>query len=50
VSPDDTLRDALSRMLGMGFRSITVTDDADRLVGAVSFPDIEAAMAERGSE
>jgi osmoprotectant transport system ATP-binding protein len=50
VSPDDTLRDALSRMLGMGFRSITVTDDADRLVGAVSFSDIEAAMAERGSE
>jgi osmoprotectant transport system ATP-binding protein len=47
VSPDDTLRDALSRMLGMGFRAISVTDDAGRLVGEVTFSAIEEAMTER---
>lgn len=50
VSPDDTLRDALSRMLGLGFRSISVTDEEDRLVGEVTFSAVEDAMADRDAE
>lgn len=46
VRPDTSLRDALSRMLGLGFRSIAVTDDDCRLLGEVTFASVEAAMAE----
>lgn len=46
VGPDTSLRDALSRMLGLGFRSIAVTDDQCRLIGEVTFSSVEAAMAE----
>jgi len=46
VVQDASLRDALSRMLGLGFRSIAVTDDDGRIVGEVTFASIEAVMAE----
>jgi len=45
VHPETTLKDALSRMLGMGFRNVAVVDSAGRLVGEVSLADIEGAMA-----
>ncbi len=41
-----TLRDALSRMLGQGFRSIPVVDDKQHLIGEITLSDIEAATAE----
>jgi osmoprotectant transport system ATP-binding protein len=41
-----TLREALSRMLGLGFKYIPVVDDRQRLVGEVALGDIEAATAE----
>jgi osmoprotectant transport system ATP-binding protein len=43
-----TLRDALSRMLGQGVKSIPVVDDAGRLVGEVALSDVEAATPEPG--
>lgn len=46
VRPDTSLRDALSRMLGLGFRSIAVTDEHCRLLGEVTFASVEAAMSE----
>ncbi|PKQ21051.1 MAG: glycine betaine ABC transporter ATP-binding protein [Actinobacteria bacterium HGW-Actinobacteria-6] len=46
VRPDDSLRDALSRMLGLGFRSIAVTDRNDVLLGEVTFAAVEDAMTE----
>lgn len=44
VHPTTTLRDALSRMLGMGFRNVAVVDEHGRLLGEVSLADIESAM------
>jgi len=44
VHPDTTLRDALSRMLGMGFRNVAVVDQDGRLLGEVSLAHIESAM------
>ncbi|MFC1873074.1 betaine/proline/choline family ABC transporter ATP-binding protein [Chloroflexota bacterium] len=41
-----TLREALSRMLGLGFKSVPVVDDASRLLGEVNLSDIEMATAE----
>jgi len=41
-----TLREALSRMLGQGFRSVPVVDDKVRLIGEVTLRDIESATAE----
>jgi len=46
VRPDTSLRDALSRMLGLGFRSIAVTDEHSKLLGEVTFASVEAAMSE----
>ncbi|MBE0476571.1 MAG: ABC transporter ATP-binding protein [Coriobacteriia bacterium] len=46
VTPDVSLKDALSRMLGLGFRSMPVVDEADRLVGEVGFESIESALSE----
>ncbi len=46
VRPDDSLRDALSRMLGLGFRSIAVTDKNDVLLGEVTFAAVEDVMTE----
>ena len=42
---DATLKEALSRMLGMGFRSVAVTDADGVLLGEVSLATIESAMA-----
>lgn len=50
VSPDDTLRDALSHMLGLGFRAISVVDEAGRLVGEITLTTVEDAIAERDAE
>jgi len=47
VSPDDTLRDALSRMLGLGFQAVSVTDLSGRLVGEVTLTAVQDAIAER---
>jgi osmoprotectant transport system ATP-binding protein len=41
-----TLREALSRMLGQGFKHVPVIDDEKRLIGEVTLGDIEAATAE----
>ena len=46
LSNGATLREALSRMLGLGFKHIPVVDDRQRLVGEVAPGDIEAATAE----
>jgi len=46
VRPDTSLKEALSRMLGHGFRSIAVTDLFGRLLGDVAFSAIEAAMSD----
>ncbi|UCC60668.1 MAG: CBS domain-containing protein, partial [Dehalococcoidia bacterium] len=43
-----TLREALSRMLGQGVKSIPVVDEAGRLVGEVVLSDVEAATPEAG--
>ena len=41
-----TLREALSLMLGLGFKGLPVVNDQGQLVGEVSLSDIEAATAE----
>lgn len=46
VTESATLKEALSRMLGLGFRSLPVVDEVARLVGELSLSDIEAATAE----
>jgi len=48
VARGATLREALSRMLGQGFKSIPVVDDEGRLVGELTLADVEAATAEAG--
>ncbi|MEE8412918.1 MAG: ABC transporter ATP-binding protein [Dehalococcoidales bacterium] len=40
-----TLRDALSQMLGLGFKYIPVIDDANQIIGELALEDIEEAMA-----
>ncbi len=44
ITPEDTLRDALSRMLELGFRSIPVIDGEHRLVGEVTLSAVEDAV------
>jgi osmoprotectant transport system ATP-binding protein len=44
VRPDTTLKEALSRMLGLGFRSIAVTDGDGRLLGDVALSGIETTL------
>jgi osmoprotectant transport system ATP-binding protein len=46
VSIEATLREALSRMLGQGFKSIPVVDQKMRFIGEVTLSDVEAATAE----
>ena len=46
VTTSDTLRDALSKMLGLGFRSIPVVDENGRFAGELTLADIEAATSE----
>ena len=48
VGVDATLKEALSRMLGFGFRAIPVVDAADVLLGEVGLNAVEAAT-EAGS-
>jgi osmoprotectant transport system ATP-binding protein len=45
VQQDATLREALSRMLGLGFRSIPVVGRSGRLLGDVDLAAVEAATA-----
>jgi osmoprotectant transport system ATP-binding protein len=46
VTNNATLREALSRMLGQGLKSIPVVDDKGMLIGEVTLADIEAVTAE----
>ncbi len=46
VPSSATLREALSRMLGQGLKSIPVVDEESHLIGEVALGDIEAATAE----
>ncbi|MFC1985339.1 CBS domain-containing protein, partial [Chloroflexota bacterium] len=46
LSEGATLREALSRMLGLGFKHIPVVDDSHRLIGEVSLKEIETATTE----
>jgi osmoprotectant transport system ATP-binding protein len=50
VTPMATLREALSRILGQGVKSLPVVDDTGKLVGEVDLGDIEDATAEQRSE
>lgn len=49
VRPDASLKEALSRMLELGFRSIAVTDETGRLLGDVAFESVEAALSQGDS-
>jgi osmoprotectant transport system ATP-binding protein len=46
ISRENTLRDALSRMLGSGFKSLPAVDEKGRYLGEVTLGDIEAATSE----
>jgi osmoprotectant transport system ATP-binding protein len=46
VRPDTSLKEALSRMLGLGFRSISVVDETGVLLGAVGLADVERTMTD----
>jgi len=46
LSDSATLKEALSRMLGLGFKYIPVIDNRQRLIGEVTLGDIEAATTE----
>lgn len=46
VRPDTSLKETLSRMLELGFRTIPVVDDAGRLLGDVGLAQIEATLVE----
>ena len=48
LSSAATLREALSRMLGQGFKSVPVTDGDGRLLGEVTLANVERATAETG--
>lgn len=49
ISPEHSLRDALSRMLELGYRTISVTDDQHRLVGEVTMATIEDVAGEEAT-
>jgi osmoprotectant transport system ATP-binding protein len=49
VKSDASLKDALSVMLGQGFRSVPVVDDDSMLVGVVDFETVEDAMSDSAS-
>lgn len=44
VRAETTLKEALSRMLALGYRSVAVVDQRGRLLGDVSLRDVEAVM------
>jgi osmoprotectant transport system ATP-binding protein len=50
VTPDNTLRQALSIMLGQGVRSLPVIDNRKILIGEVSLSEVEAVTAEKESK
>ena len=45
LSSTATLREALARLLGEGTKSLPVVDDAGKLIGEISLPDIQAVTA-----
>jgi osmoprotectant transport system ATP-binding protein len=45
VPEDATLKEALSAMLGLGFRHIAVVDADGRLLGEVGFDEVDAVLA-----
>ena len=49
ISNSSTLREALSRMLGQGFKHIPVIDENQHVLGEILLSDIEAATAEMES-
>jgi len=49
VTPDATLKEALSRMLGLGYRVVPVVDMVGHLIGEVSLSAIEATMSDADS-
>jgi CBS domain-containing protein len=46
INSTDTLRDALSRMLGLGFKTLPAVDERGVFLGELSLADIESATAE----
>jgi osmoprotectant transport system ATP-binding protein len=46
IRPDASLKEALSRMLELGFRSIAVADDKGRLLGDVALATVETALTD----
>jgi osmoprotectant transport system ATP-binding protein len=44
VGPDASLKEALSRMLALGYRSVPVVDGVGRLLGDVSLAEVERTM------
>jgi osmoprotectant transport system ATP-binding protein len=44
VGADSSLKEALSRMLALGYRSVPVVDGAGHLLGEVSLADVERTM------
>jgi len=46
ITKSATLREALSRMLGQGLKSIPVIDERSHLIGEVTLSDVEATTAE----
>jgi osmoprotectant transport system ATP-binding protein len=44
VTCDSSLKEALSLMLALGYRSVPVVDDVGKLLGDVSLSDVERAM------
>ena len=44
VHPDASLKEALSRMLALGYRAVPVVDEEGRLLGDVSLMDVERTM------
>jgi CBS domain-containing protein len=49
IRPDASLKEALSRMLELGFRSIAVTDDQGHLLGDVALSGVEAVLTDSDS-
>jgi CBS domain-containing protein len=44
VAPEASLKEALSRMLALGYRTVPVVDPTGRLLGDVSLADVEHTM------
>jgi osmoprotectant transport system ATP-binding protein len=50
VTPDNSLKEALSRMIGTSARSLPVVDGQFRLVGEISLSDVEEASEKQARE